>query len=370
MDLLLDDSTFHIMEMIADSMPGGFFIYHADGDESLIYYNRSMLRIFGCDTREEFEALVGNSFKGIVHPEDLEEVEQSIKKQIRSSEYDMDYVEYRIRKKDGTIRWIEDYGHFAHSAMYGDVFCVFIEDATDRMEKRRAQAVSIAKSKFISEMSNDIRTPVNAVIGYTDQLADYSDDPKVLDCVEKIRQSGNQLLAVVERALEVTSEESEKAVLAEDHGNMQDIRPGEGSQKKGPVNVLGRLALIGKRILLVEDNELHAEITQELLKQEGFVIELAENGKIAVDKIQESAPGYYSVVLMDIQMPVMDGYEATRQIRQMDNKLLAHIPIVALSANAFPEDQKKSMECGMDAHCPKPIEIEGLIDLLRRVLAE
>ena len=105
-----------------DEMPGGFFVYRADDEEQIIYANKSMLHIFKCDTPEEFRELTGNTFKGIVHPEDLETVEQSIREQIAASKYDLDYVEYRILRRDGSIRWIEDYGHFVHSETAGDFF--------------------------------------------------------------------------------------------------------------------------------------------------------------------------------------------------------------------------------------------------------
>ena len=88
---------------LMDQMPGGFFIYHADDKEELIYANKALLRIFGCDTMEEFRSLTGNSFRGIVHPEDLEEVEKSIWEQISQSHHDLDYVEYRIIRKDGIL---------------------------------------------------------------------------------------------------------------------------------------------------------------------------------------------------------------------------------------------------------------------------
>ena len=150
------------------------------------------------------------------------------------------------------------------------------------------------------------------------------------------------------------------------------FRLGEESSAKQPVPVqaLERSSLEGRKILLVEDNELNSEIAQELLAQYGFVIETAENGQIALEKVENSTAGYYSAVLMDIQMPVMDGYEATRRIRKLKNGELANIPIIALSANTFSEDQQKALESGMDAHFPKPIEIEGLVDLLCRVLAK
>ena len=121
---------------IIDEMPGGFFIYRADGDEEILYANQALFRIFNCETEEEFRELTGNSFKGVVHPEDLDEVEQSIKDQIAVSKYELDYVEYRIVQKGGEIRWIEDYGHFTHSDLLGDVFYVFVGDATDKHKRR------------------------------------------------------------------------------------------------------------------------------------------------------------------------------------------------------------------------------------------
>ncbi len=115
-----------------DEMPGGFFIYHAAGDEKLIFANQAMLRIFQCETLDEFRAMTGNSFRGIVHPDDLEEVEQSIQEQIAASQYDLDYIEYRITRKDGSVRWIEDYGHFIRNRSVGDIFYVFASDATEK----------------------------------------------------------------------------------------------------------------------------------------------------------------------------------------------------------------------------------------------
>ncbi len=119
-----------------DEMPGGFFIYHADDNEEIVYANKGMLRIFQCDTLNEFQELTGNSFKGIVYSEDLELVEQSIKQQIASSKYDLDYVEYRIIRKDGEIRWIEDYGHFIQSDSAGNLFYVFVSDATEKKQRQ------------------------------------------------------------------------------------------------------------------------------------------------------------------------------------------------------------------------------------------
>lgn len=681
--LTFNEDTLPILKQISEGMPGGFFIYHAGGDEDIIYINSAMLRIFGCDTEEEFRQLTGYTFKGMVHPDDIEEVEKSIAAQIINSVYDLDYVEYRIIRKDGSVRWIEDYGHFIRTKSYGDIFCVFIEDATERLEDRmseleeinrelrcaytmesqykkailydavsffevnltrdefittathdrdgnkcslfeligippfekyscyveymannrgneslaeyrnffdrerliqcydrgeyeqtfdswradspgrsklfhniiligkneytgdivalfidkdmteqaknqsllksalkQAESANMARNTFLFNMSHDIRTPLNAIIGYTDLVMNHiSDRDKVEDYIKKIRISGEQLLNIVNESLEVTRIESGRVNLTEKECNIEtllkeveeSIRPDAGvrditfcvdssgikhpaviadyirikeimcqlldnavkytgnggtvrllaaeygidfsgygkyqfivedngigisdefmqnlfepfkrennttesgvlgfglgltvvkslidmmggeidvESKKGEgsrftVNLLLRhqksqsaddasvsepvdnLVQEGRRILLVEDNEINCEIAQELLLAQGYIVETAENGSIALDMIKNSEPGYYSVILMDIQMPIMDGYEATRRIRQLEDKELADIPIIAVSANAFAEDYYKSIEAGMDAHFPKPIDINGLQELICSVL--
>lgn len=122
----------------------------------------------------------------------------------------------------------------------------------------------------------------------------------------------------------------------------------------------------GKRVLLVEDNAINMEIAKMILLQNGFIVETAVNGKIALDMVSASEAGYYDIILMDIQMPVMDGYEATKAIRALENNALAEIPIVAMTANAFAEDVKAAHDAGMQAHIAKPVDVE----LMKKVLAE
>ena len=124
----------------------------------------------------------------------------------------------------------------------------------------------------------------------------------------------------------------------------------------------------GKCILLVEDNELNSEITVEILNGYGCQVDTAENGAEAVEKIKNSKPGNYDLVLMDVQMPVMNGYEATKQIRALNDPVLAGITIIAMTANAFDEDRRKALECGMDGFLTKPIVIEELMDILQKNL--
>ena len=124
----------------------------------------------------------------------------------------------------------------------------------------------------------------------------------------------------------------------------------------------------GKRILLVEDNELNREIAQEILREYGFRVDPAENGAVAVEKVRTAAPGSYDLVLMDMQMPVMDGYTATRQIRALGDPALAKIPILAMTANAFDEDRRNALESGMNGFLSKPIVIGDLVQELRKIL--
>ncbi len=682
--LIFDEGTIPIIHQMTEGMPGGFFIYHADGDEELIYINSAVLRIFGCETEEEFRELTGFTFKGMVYHEDLEEIENSISQQITNSVYDLDYVEYRIVQKDGSLRWIEDYGHFMHTEAYGDIFYVFIEDATERLKKRmtelekindelrntyaresqyrkailydadifleinltkneficasvqeangqvhdlfgymgiqpfekysdyidflknnidicgeesfgtffnrerliqchdngeleqthdswvidalgrkrlchfifllgkneytddiitlsiakdvteqmerqnllksalqQAQNANIARNTFLFNMSHDIRTPLNAIIGYTELARSHKTEPDKIDYyMNKIHISGEQLLAIVNEALEITHMESGKAKLiesefllgdllgevekkfrrqadvksiqfiidkskvkhsviiadymrmheilsqlldngikyteqkgkislsviekdmnlknyssyqfiVEDNGrgisedfkadlfnpfmrennttksgvlgtglglavvkNLVDMMEGSielesqvGHGSKFTVNLMLKLGekqlqeeqeaslhvlseedLKGKRILLVEDNEINSEIAKELLISQGYIVDTANDGSVAFKIISNSTPGYYSLILMDIQMPVMDGHEATRAIRGLPNKELANIPIIALSANAFAEDYEKSFESGINAHFPKPINMAELQEMIKDVL--
>ncbi len=679
-----NEHTLPVIEQISEGMPGGFFIYHADGDEELIYINDAMLRIFGCDTREEFRELTGYTFRGIVHPEDIDKVEASIRSQIADSREDLDYVEYRIIRKDGTVRWVEDYGHVVHTDTYGDLFYVFIEDATERMNRRMAEiervnealytahlredyfkkailynAVSfveinltrdefisasvlneegqvqnlftymgitpfekysdftrfwadftetreleeyrsffdierlircyengereqiydswvtdmygrkrlshylffleknehtgdvialsvsrditeqierqsllksalrqaeierLARNTFFANMSHDIRTPLNAIIGYAELLKGCVGDPgKVGECIEKIHLSGEELLAVFDEFLKDNLNEPARAELTEREYHLGELlreveksaeRPIKAkninflidksqithltvevdyirlreilnqlldnaikyTQARGTVSltamesasdIKGRgmyrfiikdngcgipedrleeifyparqeksavyngmpgagLAVVrsyaetmggdirvesrvgegsvftlslpikypvtasfmehesaaadsqeaaGKknRILLVEDNGINREIEEELLKNMGYRVETACDGVSAYEMLKSAKPGQYALVLMDIQMPGMDGYETARAIRRLEQTAVSSIPIIALSSDAMEEDRRKSLRAGMDEHMSKPFDIDSLQELIDRILKE
>ncbi len=653
-----------------DEMPGGFFIYRADGNEELLYANKAVVRMFGCDSIEDFREHTGNSFRGIVYPEDLERVESSIWEQIHKSQYDLDYVEYRIRRKDGEIRWIEDYGHYVSSEAMGGVFCVFVGDATEKHRQQQAELESIgrerlrhlevieglsvdyesifytdlsedtfqtyrasrrvahridgdvcwrrfsafaqdyvnswvhpedrervaravdpalirerlssasafslryrviqdgkteylqmrlvnvgksgpavnqvvlgvssvdsetrremrrrqelenalkraksamdAKDVFLANMSHDMRTPLNAIIGLTVLAKKRLDDPEKLSSyLDRLENSGTQLLRLIDDSLEFSRVQSnhdskaeglcdlpelgnevreaflpraeEKglelelviqdlecplvygdrqkllnlmqrlvsngikytregrvslviAQLQKEKGGFADYRltvsdtgvgmseeflqriflPFEREQNStesgqfgtglglaivksivdmmgGSIRVESRLGEgsrfiveftlrvggsdsesedrrgpspdAGRRILVVEDNELNRTILLELLSDSGYAADSAVNGREAVELVRSSKPGQYALILMDIQMPEMNGYQATRAIRSLPDPALAGIPIVAVSANSFEEDHRKSAESGMNGHLPKPLNVDELMKTVSR----
>lgn len=663
----------HPLKRIMDEMPGGFFIYRADESEEIIYANKALFRIFECENEDEFRALTGNTFKGIVHPEDYQAVEQSIEEQILHSKYDLDYVEYRITTQNGEIRWIEDYGHFMRRKESGGLFYVFVGDATEKkrhqqevfqtinqehlrrlamiegltldydsvfyadLDKNRIQAyrissrfdlkfqneyqtceyegfdaeyletwvfpedrekvaraatpeyirerlaqnktfrvnyrivnqdkieylqlciinvsktervsqiilgyrsidedmrneleqneilcqaleqskaANIAKNTFLSNMSHDIRTPMNAIVGFTALAQKHRDDAgKVKGYLDMIEASGSQLLRLLNDVLEISRMEAGTVYVEEEENNLLEIvqevqrsvlsratakdiefsldisglrhkyvytdahklkqilvrlsrnaikyteaggnvkvrvtelkelsnglttyqfmvkdngigisasfmehmyEPFERQRNttlsgiygtglgltiiKNLVDMMGGTieaqsvegegscftvtlhlrvqegqpscdreegALVQmkeqKKLLLVEDNEINLEIEVELLQDAGFLVDTAVNGAIAVEKVKNAKPGEYALILMDIQMPVMDGYQAARAIRALENPDLANIPIAALSANAFEEDRRMSQESGMNEHLAKPVNMPQLLEFIEKV---
>ncbi len=395
-----------------------------------------------------------------------------------------------------------------------------------RFEKMQAEESSKAKSMFLSSMSHDIRTPMNAIMGFTSLAMKNAEDPKrTRDYLAKILSSGDHLLALINDVLEMSRIESGKIHLEESpcslvkildelyciiHGqaesqqlelsmdasgitdpfvycdrlrlnqvflnllgnavkftppggrifvqieqtahtadgygtytirvrdtgigmspefarkvftpferertstvsgiqgtglgmsitkNIIDLMggtiqvvtaPGEGTEfiihlrlrlqeeqtESDPQAAPWETAepdedlpdFTGRHILLVEDNDLNREIAQEILSEAGFQVDEAENGSIALEKLHAAAPGYYDLILMDIQMPVMDGHEAARTIRALKDPALAATPIIAMTANAFEEDRQAALKAGMDHHLPKPLDVEQLFCLLSEIL--
>ena len=673
------EQTLSVIEELGGHMPGGFFVYRAAPPEELLYANKPVFDIFGCGSLEEFRALTGYTFRGMVHPEDYQRISASIKDQIQTNDDQMDYAEYRIIRKDGAVRWVDDYGHFLDTETYGGVYTVFISDITEKHEqiessiasqkaeidalsdsvrkahaervtfgriaqalagdyfciyivdpdtenfieysasdeyaklgiekagedffalsrrnmervlcpedlrrvlavfnketvlsflrrdgiftmkyrlmldgepiyislkatllededgshliigannintqmkreqefqKRMAEAKTNAKNDFLANMSHDIRTPMNAIIGYTNIANSHLHDPdKVQESLEKIGSSSHFLLSLINDILDISKIESGKmrlncgpcdlgavfrrieditalqarnkslhitynhekvrhykvnadelrleqiiinivsnaikytpegkdvALIAEEDplqaegrnryrfiirdtgvGISEEYLPhlfesftreqsttinsvqgtglglaitakivelmdgtitvkskvGEGSEFTVELELESletelpddeaeaeTIDLAGGRVLLVEDNEINAEIARLVLEQYGLVVDHAPNGQIGLFMVRDGAEGLYDAVLMDIQMPVMNGLEATKAIRALEGDYCRRLPIIAMSANAFDEDVKACLEAGMDAHIAKPFNPVDLGKTLQKYI--
>ena len=677
----LNEQTLAVIEELGGHMPGGFFIYRAAPPEELIYANQPVFAIYGCETLEEFKSLTGYTFRGMVHPDDYARISSSIEEQIQSNNDNMDYGEYRIVRRDGAVRWLNDYGHYVETDTYGGVYTVFISDITEKHDRiasdladhkaeisalhesvekihaerltfsrvaqalagdyisiyviepdtgqyveyssteefkrfgiekegddffrlarndisaliypedrerflavfsrervlsilekdgifttkyrlmvdgvptyvsmkgtlmddeqgrhlimgvnkidaqmkreeefraRMSEARNKARNDFLANMSHDIRTPMNAIVGYTNIANSHLHDPGIVrDSLEKIGSSSHFLLSLINDVLDMSKIESGKMqlsvgdcdlgavfrrieditslqarkkslhivynhenvrhlhvrgdelrieqvlinivsnaikytpegksvyLLAEERGQPENgksryrfvirdtgigigedylphifdsftreqntrinkiqgtglglaitakvvelmngtisvkSRPGEGSEftveldlelaespekRESVSRGQGDQNLAGRRILLVEDNDINAEIAQMTLVQYGMEVERADNGQIGLEKTQQMGLGYYDAVLMDIQMPVMDGYEATRAIRALEGDYFRELPIIAMSANAYDEDVKSCLEAGMNAHIAKPFQPQALLSCLQEYI--
>ena len=152
----LTEETLPVVEEIGGHMPGGFFIYKAEEPEELIYANKPVFDIFGCADLEEFKELTGFTFRGMVHPDDYDSITASIVQQIDTSEEQMDYAEYRITRKDGRIRWVDDYGHYCSTKTYGGIYVVFISDITEKRKQRETDKAT--RDAVISALTNSYNT--------------------------------------------------------------------------------------------------------------------------------------------------------------------------------------------------------------------
>lgn len=183
----MNEQTMTFIENLGKHMPGGFFIYKAEGDGEIIYVNDATIRLFGCEDLEDFKAHTGNTFRGMLHPDDYAAVSESVDNQIRMSSENMDHVIYRIIRKDGSIRWIDDYGHYTHTDAIGGIYYVFIADVTEQYDaKERSdlkeqliseQVRSEKQDKMITALASDYRSVYHVDLDL-DECVCYREDPE------------------------------------------------------------------------------------------------------------------------------------------------------------------------------------------------
>lgn len=523
-----------ILKWIAEQVPGGFFVYSAKEPYELFYANSAVLDIYACENLDEFKKLTGYTFQGMVYPDDFAKIQESIEEQIADPNNErIDHVEYRIKRKDGEIRWIDDYGHFAIFPEHGDAFYVFISDITERrlvqeeklrieMELNKAKQANEIKAAFLFNISHDILTPLNSIRGFTELARRHINEPELLNnYLAKVDESSKQMLNIVNELLDMSkitygktqlrseicdlteqvsmvvnafkSRAAEKNIslksvlhlpqemvytddvnfrkilsslidnaikftpagghvkitarkkkvseganyvrcefsISDDGVGMTEefmkrmyetFEREESSTKTGHIGAGLGLAISKKlldamggsieafskkgngttfivglpfkiyreesdkkivrgakaiaadnnyshRILLVDDIELNRLLAETILEESGFSVETVADGVEAVEVFVKHPPGYYDLVLMDIQMPIMNGYEATRAIRALDRPDAKLLPIIALSANSRAEDKKMSMESGMNYHIAKPFDVVQLIASVNKYIA-
>ena len=222
----------------------------------------------------------------------------------------------------------------------------------------------------IFEMSHDIRTPLHIILGYTDLARMYQSDPDSLNrYLEGIHISGTYLLNAIEKLMRTTNQEPGTSDEAPYSMDMADLDKMLKTPVAEDLSALpARFDFSGKRILVAEDLEVNREIARHTLKLAGAETDFAENGQVCVEKITGAPAGTYDLILMDIGMPVMNGYEAARQIRGMNDPAKASIPIIALSASVYQKDRDAALQAGMNDFAEKPIFLEKLFSTMYKYL--
>lgn len=216
-----------------------------------------------------------------------------------------------------------------------------------------AEEANQSKSRFLSNMSHDMRTPMNAIVGFTTLLDNESkNSEKVQEYTKKIAFSSHHLLGLINDVLDMSKIEAGKMKLTLEEENMDGIIEN--------IDALVRTQMVLRRQKF--------EIIVELLKMEGAECTVCENGQLAVETFTASEENTINLILMDVQMPVMNGYEATKAIRSSGHPMAETIPIIAMTANAFVEDIHDALDAGMDAHVAKPVDMQVLKETVAQVI--
>lgn len=216
-----------------------------------------------------------------------------------------------------------------------------------------AEEANQSKSRFLSNMSHDMRTPMNAIVGFTTLLDNESKNPKkVQEYTKKIAFSSQHLLGLINDVLDMSKIEAGKMKLTLEEENMDGIIEN--------IDALVRTQMVLRRQKF--------EIIVELLKMEGAECTVCENGQLAVETFTASEENAINLLLMDVQMPVMNGYEATKAIPSSGHPMAETIPIIAMTANAFVEDIHDALDAGMNAHVAKPVDMQVLKETVAQVI--
>lgn len=310
--------------------------------------------------------------KILIHPDDVQEFEKLISPEYIKSMLDKQYsfnVNYRMRIEN---RYMHYQTRFCRTDEYfkNHLYVVGIYNIEDEIEREKIQKLELQNAlnkvkesnkemtEFLYKMSQELRTPLNAILGFAHialREADENEKLKVylnhiIDSAEELLKLENNSINIAYTGKELTSSQTEASIPQSISFNAEE-------------NILE-----GKKFLLVEDNQLNALITQTVLEDWKVSVDIVENGQLALDRISSSKPGDYDIILMDLQMPVMDGFVATKRIRSLENKELASIPIIALTANTSGSDFERARTCGIDEVLGKPLNPKRMYEIFSSFL--
>jgi len=339
------------------------FILDAEKKTSTTIKTGGVIKNIDERTTRSYDETWTSYIEKYVHPDDRERVQAFV--QIRNvmtlleneTECSCTYrilFDGEVRNYQVTFTYLGDHRDSKIVFDFQNVDDIVLQEQERNAKLEEAMAHTLeankARTDGLLKLTHDIRMPMNSIVGFTSLLEKNLDDrAKVKDYLSKIRQASDTLIAIFDSVQEKASIDSGQTVVSENPFSMSLIAE-------------------GKRILLAEDNDLNAEIAMAILTDVGFHVDRAVDGEECVEMLTAAATDYYNLILMDVQMPNLNGYDATRKIRNMDDPHKASLPVIAMTASALPEDRQNALDAGMDDHLCKPIDMAQMMEMLAQYL--
>lgn len=385
------------LELVNQVLSSGFWSVECDqsGNPESVFFSHEFRKMLGYHDTLDFPNNLETWERGI-HPRDLEEVSRTFQEAFQDKTNEKKYdVEYRMRMADGTYQWFKDKGEVSRRAdgtafRMAGIFINIDAEKRARQYTQRVDAfhrayttanlceyyVDFQENSFNSLKVEETLSGLFEESSTWDELIDLpvlvvDDDQNCCEntvaLLEEIGIDGEWVTSGEEAGVdEFIAKPLFRSRLTATFKNILEGKP--SSDAKHYLSDIIQCDYTGKRVLLVEDNDLNSEIAKEIIGMTGAEVVTAENGKTAVDMISSGSEGDFDLVFMDIQMPVMNGYEATAAIRTSNIPAARSVPIVAMTANAFAEDVQLARSAGMNEHISKPLDMTRLRDVMRKWL--
>lgn len=343
-----------------------------------------------------FEAQLDDMYMQIIHPEDLEQFKHAISKEYVSemlAKQDAFSCNYRMLIGDKTIHYQTKFLRSIDFETSNNFIVALrsIEESFTEINKQKENFEALleemkkgseTKSNLIMQMSHDVRTPLNSIMGFLNLAGNSKTLEDKDDYIKMATDACNNMTYVLNEILGLITVEGSNVIVNRDETSIKKllnyvisttndmaeklgIEPLKTSEDVVTPETEVCINFDGKRVLLVEDTEANAMVTTAFLKDWNVIVDRAHDGVEGVEYVMKSADKPYDIILMDVQMPNMNGYEATKIIRSLAGESAAEVPIIALTANAFDEDKKIALEAGMNAYLCKPFTPKALNDILK-----